>query len=296
MAKRMKLRCPVCHSANSLEAYGEDAAQRQLLQLLAQSGPLFWPLVSYLGCFRSAQRDLAHSRALKLAKDVLQLQGDMAHGDSPSKPLKVLSRSVPDASAHQLAAALTETVEAMRAKRDQGDVRPLKNHNYLKRVLETVTLVAHGGSPSEPLKGLSPSIPSPLAPHPSQPKGRRAQAIQQLGQWAGDNWLRQQIGKGLATLIGLGRDGAPGVDTIVITAGLWEDFLIGKQVTIEQVDCSRIAAGFKDLIGNFEKWPEPKDLLARMPRRPDRHSLEAPISADDRAKGAAFFRTLQGGE
>ena len=114
------LRCPVCHASNSLEAFTADEAGRELLVLLAQSGPLFRPLVGYLGCFRPASRDLSHQRALKLATEVLALGIDPA----------------------RLAPALEETTAAMRQKRQEGAGKPLSNHNYLKRVVENTTTPA----------------------------------------------------------------------------------------------------------------------------------------------------------
>ena len=255
----MKLRCPVCHSSNSLEAYVADEAGRELLVALAGTGPMFKPLVHYLGLFRAASRDLANARALKLVNEVLEVAADPQH----------------------LATALNETVEAIRAKQQQGDHRPLKNHNYLKRVLETVVIT--------PAVAVAVAV---ATDQPQAPKGKRAQAIHLLGQWAGDNWLRQEIGRGLASLIGVGRQGAPAVDTVIVTAGLWENFLIGKKVTILEVDQSRIQAGFKELLSSFDKWPEPRDLFARLPRRKERKKLNAPLSEDDRAKGKDFFRNL----
>ena len=258
----MKLRCPVCHSSNSLEAFAADDAARELLVLLSKSGPLFRPLVNYLGLFRSSNRDLSHSRALKLVQDVLEIS----------------------ANPQTLSAALSETVEAMQAKRQQGDNRPLKNHNYLKRVLESLP-PALAADPNLQIADFNSEV--------SVPRGKRAQAINALGNWAGDNWLRREIAQGLAALIGLGRQGAPAADSVVVTAGLWESLLISKGITIEQLDQSRIYNGFKELLNNFDTWPEPKDLLARMPRRPERQKLETPPSADDIAKGKDFFKGLR---
>ena len=107
-------RCPICHSRISLEALVQDEAGRELMALVArldtQTGAA---LVSYLGLFRSASRDLANERALKLARETLALTPDTA----------------------RLAIALSETVEVMRDKQPR---RPLKNHNYLTKVLESV--------------------------------------------------------------------------------------------------------------------------------------------------------------
>ena len=112
-------RCPICHSRISLEALVQDEAGRELMALVArldtQTGAA---LVSYLGLFRSARRDLANERALKLARETLALVGSGRMDTT------------------RLAIALSETVEALREKQPR---QPLKNHNYLKRVLETVT-------------------------------------------------------------------------------------------------------------------------------------------------------------
>lgn len=113
----MRLRCPVCHADAALEAWAEDDAAREMMGLLAGlDAPLGRALAAYLGLFRSRSRALAWERAVRLAREVLSLGIDEA----------VLSQ------------ALSDTVEAMRQKREAGDIRPLENHNYLKRVAETV--------------------------------------------------------------------------------------------------------------------------------------------------------------
>ena len=108
------IRCPICHSRISLEALVQDEAGRELMALVAkldtQTGAA---LVSYLGLFRSASRDLANERALRLARETLALSGDT----------------------ERLSIALSETVEALRGKQPR---QPLKNHNYLQKVLESV--------------------------------------------------------------------------------------------------------------------------------------------------------------
>lgn len=107
-------RCPICHSRINLEALIQDEAGRELIALVArldtQTGAA---LVSYLGLFRSASRDLANERALKLAREALGITPDTA----------------------RLAIALSETVEALRGKQPR---QTLKNHNYLTKVLQSV--------------------------------------------------------------------------------------------------------------------------------------------------------------
>ena len=119
-------RCPVCHSQISLEAVCQDEAGRELLGILANlPGEASRALVQYLGLFRPEKRDLSNDRALRLAREVLALAPDCL----------------------RLSAAMSETVEAIRAK--SGAV-PMKNHNYLRRVLEGMpetggALVVAGG-------------------------------------------------------------------------------------------------------------------------------------------------------
>ena len=113
-------RCPICRNHISLEAIVQDEAGRELLKLLVkldtQTGAA---LVSYLGLFRPPTRDLANERALRLAKETLDLP----------------TRADEQAAMTCLAIALSETVEALRSKEPQ---QPLKNHNYLKKVLESI--------------------------------------------------------------------------------------------------------------------------------------------------------------
>ena len=106
-------RCPVCHSRIHLEAMVQDESGRELMGLVVRlDAVLAVPLVSYLGLFRSSSRDLANDKALKLAKEVL------AFGEAG------------------LVEALTDTVEAIRAKQVAGEAKPLSNHNYLRAVLK----------------------------------------------------------------------------------------------------------------------------------------------------------------
>lgn len=114
----MKLgRCPVCHTNLHLDAMVQDECGRQLLGLLAKAnGRLSASLVGYLALFRPEKRDLANDRAFALASEVMAMHSNE----------------------HVLADALTETLESLRKKRQQGDNRPLANHNYLKQVLTSL--------------------------------------------------------------------------------------------------------------------------------------------------------------
>ena len=116
----------------------QDEAGRELMALVAkldtQTGAA---LVSYLGLFRSASRDLANERALKLARETLGITPDTA----------------------RLAIALSETVEALRGKQPR---QPLKNHNYLAKVLESVQARPEPPRPDgRPSRGGETSCPHP---------------------------------------------------------------------------------------------------------------------------------------
>lgn len=256
----MKLRCPCCHASNSFEAFTADDAGRELLVLLAQSGALFRPMVAYLGLFRPAARDLSHERALRLAREVLEL------GVEP----------------RALAAALAETVEVLRQKRDAGDARPLKNHNYLKRVLESVA-----ATPNVAL-----ATPNVAAP---RPRGKRAAAIESLCEWGASGWLERSLADGLCALITLGLDGTPAADVICRTADIWR--LVGERqgLKIEDVDAPRIRAGFEKLLTQgLKRWPEPAELIKALPRRPERQKLdEPPLTDEQRAAGQEALRRLR---
>lgn len=132
----MILHCPCCQTRFSLEAAVQDSAARQLLaEVSARPLEVARPLVSYLGLFRSRSRALSWERALRLAGEVLALEAD--HG--------------------LLGAALSETVEAIWAKRERQPARPLTNHNYLRRVLESL-----GGR--RPAPQAAPELPAPESP------------------------------------------------------------------------------------------------------------------------------------
>jgi hypothetical protein len=144
------LYCPCCHARFPLQAAVDDGAARELLGILS-SRPmrLSRPLAAYLGLFRSASRALAWERALRLADEALELERD---GDL-------------------LGLALSETVEAIYAKREREPARPLTNHNYLKRVLETHRArrpaprsAGSGQAPAEPTPEPEPEHKGPLHP------------------------------------------------------------------------------------------------------------------------------------
>lgn len=257
----MQLTCPCCHAKYPLEAATEEEAAGELQLLLVQAGPLARPLVAYLGLFRAKSRALSYERACRLAREVLEL------GAEP----------------RAIAAALTETVEALRRKRDAGQVKPLKDHAYLKTVLESVA----GAPPGE-------TCLAPAETGGTAPKGKRRQAIELLAAWAGSDWLRVEIAHGLQALVALPHLTPPGTDAIELTAGVFET-VIRRRVNIPEVDAGRVTAAFAELLKKtLKEWPEPAAVLAELPARPDREKIPAPgPSEEERAAGMAAAAAIR---
>ena len=140
-------RCPICHSRLDLEALAKDEGASKLTALFKgldyATGSA---LAAYIGLFRPAHRDLSNDRAIKLCEDTLALG---CHD--------------------RLAIAMAQTVDKIHDKRGQGDDRPLKNHNYLKRVLESIpdTSVMPGKTPA-------------ATTAPSRPMSKTHQALRAL--------------------------------------------------------------------------------------------------------------------
>lgn len=114
----MQLTCPCCHAHVPLEAALQDEAGRELVAMLAAMQPqLALPLVHYLGFFRPLRQQLGWGRSLRLAHEVVAL--------CPA-PVDTLVHG------------LLEASRGLDDKRAQPGWKPLGNHNYLKRVLESV--------------------------------------------------------------------------------------------------------------------------------------------------------------
>lgn len=113
----MKLvRCPVCHTHIDLLSLVEDQAGRELLIEVAKLEGWFAPsLLTYIALFKPAKSDLNNARALKLIKEVLSFHSN--------KKL--------------LAKACDITVQQIRAKRVESKAQPLKDHKYIKSVIDS---------------------------------------------------------------------------------------------------------------------------------------------------------------
>ena len=142
----METRCPSCGSTFSLDIALNNEAGSELLSLIStMPNELARPLLNYLSLFRSRTRKLPWGRAVKLAKEVLEL-------------------STPE----HLAMALNDTVESLREKQQSPGWKPMRNHNYLKRVLESVEFSV-----------VVPAAVDQIKPWPGKPS-KHAQAISAL--------------------------------------------------------------------------------------------------------------------
>jgi hypothetical protein len=244
----MVIHCPCCHARFSLETIAQDEAARELLALRPSPA-----MLAYLGLFRTPARALPFDKALKLAKTALEL-GNPQH----------------------LELAMQETVNALRG--NGGD--PLKNHNYLKKVLKSVA-----SSPLLPEEGGRGVVGAGKV-------SKRQQAVAQLVQWAELDWLRTAIAEGLAALVALSLENTPAADTITATADIWYHVLTtGSKLDIEDIDRPRIATAFSCLLAETGgKWPDPAHLKKLLPRRPDRAKIRHEPKTDAVAAKAHIER------
>lgn len=234
-------RCPTCHSRIHLDSLIQDDAGRDLFALIASHEKrTVAALVSYLACFRSATRDLANDRALRLATEVLQLHENIV----------VVTQ------------ALEETVNAMHTKQGKGTFKPLTNHRYLESVIESVA-----AAPEPGLNALSQSIQTG-----QKPASRTHQAIYLLSNYTTDKtpeWFTRTICGSLAELFTLGLESIPAYDTLPLVIERWLSELWPKRDW--QTDCRfRGAKRLRDTIitvaESKKRWPMPSQVLEMIPK------------------------------
>lgn len=237
----MRLRCPTCYTESSVEAVLEDEAARDLMALLAdQPRDVSRPLARYLGLFRPKTRALAWERALRLARETLALDADPA----------------------RLGQALSDTVEAMRVKQEAGGWRPLTSHQYLSRVLESVTVRGVSSGPSAETA-------------PAAPRSKGGQILQMLEAYpteAGDDrpeWFVRAVCTGLRELVLRSLEGQPAADLWGEVIPHWINALYPRREWRE--DCrfrgaERLALAFRMTGERASRWPQPADILEHVPR------------------------------
>lgn len=118
-----------------------------------------------------------------------------------------------------------------------------------------------------------------------------------------ETWLRATIAKGLAGLVVLRLQGQPPEDMITKTAEIWVKAILHQKIFNgwnEQEDKWRIEEAFLTLYAECDRFPSPKMLLERLPKR---RILALPepkitvLTAEERERNLAFcqqFRKILG--
>jgi hypothetical protein len=170
--------------------------------------------------------------------------------------------------------AMLSTFDAIRTKGGKA----LTNQNYLKEVLENQA-------------ALAPQFADQFVPA-DIPRSKAAQAIAALQEWAAGDWLRSGIAAGLAACVAQNLTKTPAAEIITLNADTWY-LALKKQLTIAEIDAPRLHQAFEILLPKLTEWPQPKQLLEQLPKRPVRPAIRHEPSAEEFAQTAAKARQLR---
>lgn len=259
----MNIKCPNCGAVHSLDSLINDAdASAVLRAVLEMDVEMGKAAIRYVGLFRPAKSQLSWSRTAKLLNELLpMMKAQTAERDGVSSP----------APAEAWMHGFNETVNA----RDQGRLKlPLKSHGYL---LEIVSQWQGSGLPSP-----QPS-PTGRVGEGGAPSKLR-QGVAALGEWAGEDWAKQEIASGFALLAALNLPNRPAAQDMPVVAEIWYRKLKEtNEIVSPEYDPIRIKTGFK-VLQAAETWPQPAELLRNLPPRlVPRAMLAKP--APDKEKG-----------
>lgn len=101
-----------------------------------------------------------------------------------------------------------------------------------------------------------------------------------------DEWLNDEIRRGLSKLLCLRLDGTPPADMIEGTAHAWLEALSFRRAWEPERDIPRIREAFTTLLRNSRRWPNIPDFDASLPRIERLLELPAKPSDPERAKRA----------
>jgi hypothetical protein len=129
---------------------------------------------------------------------------------------------------------------------------------------------------------------------------KSVQALQTLIVWRNrhddspDYWLRAVICRAFERMIPRRMQDTPAADLIEFVAEDWID-IIGEGME-QDLDLDRVIAGFRLIFRECNRWPQPADLLKRLPRRskptPDSRTMETPISDEEHARQKAELQKI----
>ena len=129
------------------------------------------------------------------------------------------------------------------------------------------------------------------------------QGLQSLIAWRNrsegqpDHWLRSLICHAFNRMLSRRMQDAPAADLIKIVAEDWVE-IVGEGMNEEQ-DRDRVVVAFKLIFRECRRWPQPAELLKRLPRRPPPAAPGSarPTEQSDRehAEAAARFQEFMDG-
>ena len=259
----MNIRCSNCGAVHSLDALIADAEAAEVLRLLLEmDGGIGKAAVRYLGLFRPAKSQLGWGRMAKLLKEILP---DIQTASIRRDGLEVA------APAEAWLYGFGETLAA----RDAGRLKtPLKSHGYLYEII----------SHWQPSESAAMPATQPTAAANVAGSTKLRQGVSALSQWAGEDWLKQEIAAGFAVLSAMNLKGRPAAQDLAVVAEFWVQRLERREEKPqEQFDRVRFQTAFKAL-HDVAEWPNVVDLIRNLPPRLiPRAMLEKP--KPDRAKG-----------
>lgn len=273
----MNVKCPNCGSVNSLDALITDAGAVDLMRCLLEfDAEIGKAAIRYIGLFRPAKSQLSWARTAKLLKELMpSIKAESVERDGVSYPAP--------------AAAWIHGFNETLAARDAGRLRiPLKSHGYLYEIISKW---------QPPAAAKVPACPMPDSAAPVAVNTKLRQGVHALSQWAGEDWLKQEIAVGFSLLAAQNLKGRPAAQDLPVLAALWEQRLTehavscGEVKLIEEMDRPRIHTAFKAL-RDVSEWPNVIDLIRNLhPRMISRAMLGNAVV--DRSKGRAEVAKLK---
>ena len=243
----MKVKCPSCGASMSLDVLiAHDEARDALVALSGISDELVKACLKYLTLFRPAERDLTFARVAKLVGEI----APMIRTAEISR-----NRQIHPAPREAWIWAFNRCLEA----RDAGKLKPpLTSHGYL---LENITF----WSP-EKTAGMEVAV-SGTAVQAIGQNSKLRQGVNALNQWAGGDWIKQELAAGLSVLATLNMNGRPAATDLPAIAELWYQQIIGRdEQYVEAFDRVRFQTAFKVFLASKE-WPNASDLIRSLPMR-----------------------------
>lgn len=242
----MNIKCPNCGAVHSLDSLINDAdASAVLRAVLEMDAEIGKAAIRYVGLFRPAKSQLSWARTAKLLNELMpMIKAQETVRDGVSSP----------APAEAWLHGFNETVNA----RDQGRLKlPLKSHGYL---LEIVSQWQGSGLPS-PQSSPTGRVGEGVAP------SKLRQGVAALGEWAGEDWAKQEIASGFSLLAALNLPNRPAAQDMPVVAEIWYRKLKEtNEIVSPEYDPIRIQTGFK-VLQAAETWPQPAELLRNLPPR-----------------------------